>query len=283
METPESRAWQLWRQKRHTELAAPDSWLGVRGLFWLAPGNNTVGNTPDATVPMPDGPALMGHILWEEDRIIWRQNDKQAITIDGNAPFESGDLPGILQAPLHSDRVGAGSQIDVDRWRLSIIERDGRISVRIKNLEWASERRFTGVEAFPFSPAWVITARWQALGEPSVIDVPTVTGDLKSVAVTHQACFEHRGKIIQLLPMSAGPEGVFLVFRDANSPRLCYGGGRFLRAPPPAADQLLLDFNRAFNPPCAFTPFATCPLPPAQNWLDFPIDAGERRYMETAR
>ena len=111
------------------------------------------------------------------------------------------------------------------------------------------------------------------------MEVPNVTGELKPVTVAWQAVFEIDGKSFALLPMSVSDQKVFFVFRDATSGRISYGAGRFLDALPAANGRIVLDFNYACSPPCAFTPFATCPLPPPENWLPFGIEAGERRYV----
>ncbi len=108
------------------------------------------------------------------------------------------------------------------------------------------------------------------------MEVPNVTGELQTVDVGFKAVFEYSGTLIELLPMSV-KDDVFFVFRDRTSGRETYGAGRFLKAELPVNGEIVLDFNRAYNPPCAFTPFATCPLPPAENWLPFPVDAGEMK------
>ena len=132
---------------------------------------------------------------------------------------------------------------------------------------------------YDYDPAWVIDADWQVLAQPLVIEVPNLAGDLKPVAVTHQAVFEVAGERVTLLPMSVSEQEVFFVFRDRSSGRETYGAGRFLKAVPPVGGRIRLDFNFAFNPPCAFTAFATCPLPPPENWLPFTVPAGERKWL----
>lgn len=272
--------WLNWRVMRLAELSAPDSWLGVCGLFWLSEGNNAVGSSPDAVVRLPEGPATLGYIKLSGHELHWWHPRGPRLTIDGTLIDKSGDSSEISQASLHSDRNGPGSRIDFDHWQLNVIARDGRLGIRVKNRKWSDQRKFSGIESFPYDPFWAKAASWEGLLEPVVIDVPTVTGDIKSVTVTHQARFEHLERSMSLLPMSQSDEGVFFVFRDANCGRLCYGGGRFLHAAPPRGPNILLDFNRAYNPPCAFTMFATCPLPPSQNWLEIPVNAGELRYEQ---
>jgi len=114
------------------------------------------------------------------------------------------------------------------------------------------------------------------------MEVPNVSGDLKVVEVAYQAVFEVAGQTVRLLPMAVGDKEVFFVFRDQTSGRESYGAGRFLKANPAVNQKICLDFNFAYNPPCAFTPFATCPLPPPENWLPFALPAGERKWVKPA-
>jgi uncharacterized protein (DUF1684 family) len=122
-----------------------------------------------------------------------------------------------------------------------------------------------------------IEAEWQPLEPPQVMEVPNVTGDLKPVTVAWQAAFALGGQRVTLLPMNVSESGVFFVFRDATSGRISYGAGRFLNTEAAIDGRIVLDFNFAYSPPCAFTPFATCPLPPPENWLPFAVEAGEKR------
>ncbi len=138
---------------------------------------------------------------------------------------------------------------------------------------------FAGVAYFAEDPAWTIEADWLSLEPPLTMDVPNVTGELKPVTVTFKAVFTVDGQTVELLPMSVGEHEVFFVFRDRTSGKESYGAGRFLKAKPAVDGKIHLDFNRAFNPPCAFTPFATCPLPPPENWLPFAVPAGELRWQ----
>lgn len=273
--------WQRWRQARHDELAAPDSWLGLVGLFWLEEGRNPVGSAAEATVVLPAGPATLGEIVLQHGTLSWQSADDDALLVDEALPAaKSGIGSKFLEVNLRSDADGAPTVLGVGALRFFVIERDGRFAVRVKNREWALAQPYFGIETFPYAAEWVIDADWQALATPQTIEVPSVTGELKPVEITHRAVFEHAGRTFALLPLSNDGQAVFFVFRDQTSGRVSYGGGRFLRAKPPLEGRIRLDFNRAFSPPCAFTPFATCPLPPPENWLPFPIEAGEKRYAE---
>jgi uncharacterized protein (DUF1684 family) len=250
-----------WREERQCALQAPDSWLGLIGLFWLEEGSNRVGTDPASVVQLPQGPAVFGELLCQAGRMTWQP-------------------AGGLALALRTDAEGDPDVVSLGALSFSVIERGGQFAVRLRDRDWASRKPFAGLDCFPFAPDWKITASWQPLTPPQEIEVPDVTGDLKKVTVAWQAVFRV-GKIeVALLPMSVSGAGVFFVFRDASSGKITYGAGRFLHAELPVDGQINLDFNRATNPPCAFTPFATCPLPPPENWLPFPVMAGELTYAD---
>lgn len=254
-------AWRRWQQTRHAELAGPDSWIGLIGLHWLAPGNNRVGSGEDCSVRLPGGPAHLGDLQWFDEVLHWQP-------VGGEAQL------------LATDRDGAPTTVDCPPWAFFVVERDARLAARVRDREWVKTQPFAGLTYYDYDPAWAVDAEWQALETPTVMEVPNVSGDLKPVTVTHRAAFEVAGERVELLPMSVGEREVFFVFRDRTSGRETYGAGRFLRAKPAVGGKIRLDFNFAFNPPCAFTAFATCPLPPPENWLAFPVAAGERRWTD---
>ncbi len=263
----------LWCEKRLTELSAPEGWLSLVGLFWLEPGDNAVGSDPSAPVCLPRGPARMGRLHLGEQGVRWHPSADCPARVEGrHSPEPDGSLP------LDTDREGQPSLLRWDSLSLFIMEREGRLGVRVKDSAWAGQSPFAGLAYYPFDPAWRITATWQPLSPALTLEVPSMTGDIKTVAVHHRAVFRHEGAEISLLPLEAGPDGAFFVFRDGTSGKDTYGGGRFLKTPPAENGLILLDFNRAFNPPCAFTPFAACPLPPQENRLPFPVLAGEKKY-----
>ena len=159
-----------------------------------------------------------------------------------------------------------------------IVDRDGRLAARVRDRNWAARKSVPSLDHFAFDPGWRIEAEWQSLSAPRKMEVPDAAGDLKMVEVAHQAVFVVGGKDIRLLPMSVSDKEVFFVFRDATSGRETYGAGRFLKAPVAVDGRIALDFNFACNPPCTFTAFATCPLPPPENWLPFAVPAGEKKW-----
>lgn len=254
-----------WQQQRNVELAAPDSWLGLVGLCWLQPGPNAVGSAADAAVVLPGGPACLGILQWDGngDGIRW---------LPAEGPAQ------VLATDLH----GAPTVVDFENLSFFLVDRDGQLAVRIRDRDWATKTPFAGLEYFAFDPAWQIVAEWQVLDPPQLIEVPNVSGDLKMVSIGHCAVFRQAGQTVRLLPMAVGESEVFFVFRDRTSGKETYGAGRFLKVSAAVDGRICLDFNRAYNPPCAFTPFATCPLPPPENWLPFAVPAGERKWSKPA-
>jgi uncharacterized protein (DUF1684 family) len=230
----------------------------MAGLFWLEADQNRVGSAPDSTVLLPDGPAHLGDLVVRDGSVLWQPLAGAAIE-------------------LQTDSLGQPSTVNHENWSFFVVDRNNRLAARLRDLDWAAKRPFTGLKTFDYAPEWRISADWQALSPPLSMEVPNVIGDLKTVVVEHQAVFEVGGQSIALLPMLVSDGEVFFVFRDRSSGKESYGAGRFLKATPPVDGKITLDFNFAFNPPCAFTPFALCPLPPPENWLPFAVMAGEMK------
>lgn len=250
--------WRAWQGARHAELSGPDSWLGLLGLFWLQPGSNSVGGARGVAVQLPAGPAHMGDLLWADGHVVWQP-------VAGDA------------CELQTDLAGQATLVTHENLAFFVVDREGQLAVRVRDRAWAARQVFAGLEYFDFDPAWQIAADWQSLSPPLRLPVPNVSGELKMVEVTHQAVFQVAGQMVRLLPMSVYDAEVFFVFRDLSSSKATYGAGRFLKARLSVSGRISLDFNRAYNPPCAFTPFATCPLPPPENWLPFAVLAGEKK------
>ena len=249
---------QRWRLARRDELAGPNSWLGLIGLFWLEPGLNPVGSAEGSTVLLPAGPPHLGDLCWQGDKLFW-------------LPEEGAEIE------LQTDLNGQPSTVDYKNWSFFVVDRNNRLAARLRDRDWALVKPFNGLEYFAYDPAWRIDAEWQTLSPPVSMEVPNVAGELKTVLVEQRAVFEIAGQQVELLPMSVSATEIFFVFRDRSSGKETYGAGRFLKVPVSVDGKISLDFNFAYSPPCAFTPFATCPLPPPENWLPFAVTAGEKK------
>jgi uncharacterized protein (DUF1684 family) len=247
-------AWEAWRAERLARLRADRGWLSVVGLHWLSPGENRVEGIPGIFTLRGDQVELSA-----------TRDDGYAI---GGVPVELRTLaPDAATAP---DLLSLGAR----RW-VQLLERGGRTALRVWDADAPARREFRGIETFPFDPAWRVGAGWEAHPEPRPIEVVDVTGSVAARLVPGRALFRAGGRELSLEPTSDG-ERLAFVFRDATAGVETYGSGRFLSAEAPRHGQVILDFNRAFNPPCAFTPFATCPLPRPVNMLPVRVTAGER-------
>lgn len=276
-------AWQHWCEQRQHHLRSADSPLGWVGLHWLDRGENRAGSAADCPLTLPAGlPPELGRLRWTAEGLHWCSS-VAGVSID-QQPAATGEW-----LPVRSDAAGAPSLLRYADCQFFLIEREGKLALRVKDLCWlASWPAPPTLDHAAYDAGWCLPARWQTLAEPLSIEIPTVTGDLKPVTVTGQVVTTLPGDSAEraLLPMQADADGIFLVFRDAGSGRFGYGAGRFLRLAVPASlvdgTPLTLDFNYAYNPPCAFTAFAACPLPPPENWLPLAVPVGEKKFAKPA-
>jgi hypothetical protein len=245
-----------WRRDREARLTADDGWLTVAGLFWLHPGANTFGKAPGAAIALPDGPAQAGVFTFNGRRV--------TLTMNGATREVKPDSD--------ADRVKVG------RLSLFPIRRGDRFGIRLKDPESPYRRQFHGLEYFPASQAWRVRARWVAAAKK--IPILNVLGQTELSECPGYAEFELGGKRLRLYPILESPDDrqLFYIFRDETAGKETYGAGRFLYSDMPRGGWVVLDFNKAYNPPCSFTPYATCPLPPPENRLGVRIEAGEKKY-----
>lgn len=262
-----------WSADRISKLRQPDGWLSLVGLYWLRPGVNSFGadSTNTFVYPAADVPAKIGDIVLANDSVHFEAANGVTVTLDGE-PVETaamsyaGDAPTIL-------RTGSLEWL--------IIRRGERLAVRAKDSLSTVRTGFAGIERFPVSIAWRFAARFVAHDPPDTIEVPNVLGAVNRTASPGTVVFERDGRkySLRMWKDSDDPANFFTAFADRTNGGDTYGGGRFLWVDAPDADGwTVVDFNRAYNPPCVFTEFATCPLPPRENRLPFAIDAGEKMY-----
>ena len=250
--------WKAWHERREARLRVPDGWLALAGLHWLAPGENRI-------------PGLPGAFLLEGGQVTLVAAAADGYALDG-APLERRTL--ATDAAERPDRITLAPGKTIQ-----IIDRGGRLAVRVWDAESPILKGFRGVEAFPPDPRWRIEARWEAYPAPREVEVPSVTGQPQKALAPGKAHFEVGGRAVSLEPTADG-DALFFVFKDATAPKETYGAGRFLAAATPRDGKVILDFNRAYNPPCAFSAFATCPLPTPENVLPVRIEAGEKKWAE---
>jgi uncharacterized protein (DUF1684 family) len=244
-----------WRHQREENLKRDGGWLSVAGLFWLHEGANTFGKGAGNEIVLPDGAAKAG--------VFELHNGKVTVKMDG-APRE------LWPDSLDVAKVG--------RLSLFVIKRSDKIGIRLKDPESEYRREFKGIETYPAKEEYKVTAKWVAA--PQKIPILNILGQTESMDSPGYTVFRLHGQEYRLRPYleTADAQELFYVFRDQTSTKETYGAGRFLYSAMPADGSVVLDFNKAYNPPCAFTPYATCPLPPAENRLAVRIEAGEKKY-----
>jgi uncharacterized protein (DUF1684 family) len=241
-----------WHARRLAGLKRPQGWLSLVALDWLQEGRNTIESVGTITL---DGESLALDVL-----------PAVKATVRGKE-FTSG----LLQA--ERDRVEIGSRA------FTIIKRGDRFALRMWDSTAQTLQSFTGIERFPISRRWRIEARWEPYAKPKPIKVASVIpGFLEDYNVPGIAIFSIEGKECKLEPVEAGGNSLFFIFADQSNGADTYAAGRFLYTEMPKDGKLVIDFNKAVNPPCAFTPFATCPLPPESNHLAVRIEAGEKKF-----
>ena len=257
---------EAWRAERYAALRRDLGWLTLAGLGWLKEGTNTIGAAPASDVVLPSGPGAAGTISLTDGRAVARGR----FTIDGRA------VDGVT---LATDAEGEATLLELGSLRLCLIERSGRLAVRTWDLEAPARKAFRGIDHWPVDRAWLVDARFEPA--PSrALAVPDVLGTSEEQASPGDVVFDLGGATHRLQALAGGDSGdLWLVFGDATNGVESYGGGRFLYTDPPGGGgRLAVDFNRSYNPPCVFSPYATCPLPWPANRLSTQVEAGERDY-----
>lgn len=264
-----------WRHDRVTRLSAPDGWLSLIGLDWLQPGVNKIGSAKDNDIVLSTGPAHLGTITLRDGRATIKLNADSDATIDGKHELES---------VLRDDNQDNTTVVAFGTTRFYLIRRDDKYGLRIKDSQAPTRTGFAGIDYFPIDPGWRIVAKWEPYDPPKEVEEGNVLGQVYKVTVPGAAVFERDGKTYRVEPEIEvpGDKNLFLVFADETSGKETYGAARFLYTDPPRDGKLVIDFNKAYNPPCAFTPYATCPLPWSQNRLKLRVTAGEKKYRKAA-
>ena len=261
-----------WRTAHQAELLADDGWLTVAGLFWIKDGVSTVGAGKDVyDVQLTDNftGGKFGEIVFSAGKATLNVVPGIIATSDGKT---------ISTVDLGSDDNNAKpNKITVGSQTFYLIKRQDRFGIRLKDTKNPPRVNFKGLKWFPIDPKLKVTAELEPYPEPKDVNVPNILGGTFPYKSPGILKFKLGGKEYRLLPVIED-DHLFIIFRDLTSKTTTYGAGRFLYADAVKDGKVVLDFNKAENPPCAFTAFATCPLPPQQNRLDVEIKAGEKRY-----
>ena len=286
-DTDSAATWKVslltWRADLAKELQQPNGWLTLIGLEWLKPGDNTFGSAPgnNLVVKAPTA-AYLGVVQLNDQGL-------ELLPPHGGYPkglLVDGKVPENPQT-LGSDDSEHPSTITTATVTITIIHRGERYGLRIKDSKAPARTQFHGLRWYPPDETYRVQAKWIPYNPPRQVAIPTILGTEVKSDVPGAAEFTLDGKTLRLEPILESPDDkeLFFILRDTTSTTETYGAGRFLYTPLPdhgltQAGELVLDFNRAQNPPCAYTPYATCPLPPPQNRLPIPIPAGQQRYHD---
>lgn len=265
-----------WRASRIEELAGEDGWLSLVGLFWLKPGENSFGSAPsnDIVLPKTRAPRFAGSLWLDYGAVELKAKRDSRITYNG-AP--------VIDLKLESDADAKQTILRMGSLKLYIIKRGEKLGLRVKDSRNPARFHFAGLQYFPLNPNWRVEAMLEPYVQPQEIPIVNVLGMTDRMTSPGVLVFKVDGREYRLEPvLEKGEKHLFIIFADKTTGKETYGAGRYLYADPPDANgRVMLDFNQAHNPPCAFTRFATCPLPPKQNRLPIRVDAGEKKYASS--
>lgn len=263
---------EAWREDRYARLREPVSWLTLVGLEWLRDGENRMGTAQSAQVRLPSGPPGVGSLRRNGRRVTAHAEPGAGLTHDG------GEVDGLeLVSDMDAPEGSGPTFLELGALRMCVIRRGERLALRVWDTDSPLRRDFAGIPHYPVDRAWRLEARFERAAPGQTFAVPDVMRDVSDEPLVGTVLLSIAGATHGIKALDGGDGRLWLVFGDSTNGDTTYGGGRFVYTDPPAADgTVAVDFNRAYNPPCVFSPFATCPLPPAENRLPIRIEAGER-------
>ena len=262
---------ETWRAEREAKLRAEDGWLAVAGLFWLREGPNLLGTGADNDVVLPAGsaPVRAGTLTLHGGQVALRLEPGVPASVAGQT---------VVERVLRPDTDGQPDVLALGRLRINVIARSGRYGLRVKDPDNPRRRAFTGLRWYAVDDGYRVRGRFVPAAASRTLAVPNVLGQVLEMPSPGHVEFTLDGRALRLDPvLEDGSPDLFFIFRDTTAGKETYPAGRFLYAAPPEAGVVTLDFNKAYSPPCAYTDFATCPLPPPENRLPVAIRAGEKK------
>ena len=262
---------ETWRAGRVQRLTGPAGWLTLIGRHPLEHGTWSVGSAAGNAIRLAAGPDKLGTVTYAANgKVSFALAEGADAAIDGTTA-RSAELVVDGEKPTY---VRAGTV------NFYVMERSGNLYLRVRDSEAARRKNFAGIESYPVDPAWRIEADWVPFDPPQEMKITNIMGLIEPAIIPGKAVFPHDGRTYELLAIDEGPdEDLFFVLTDTTAGTETYEACRFFYAKRPVNGKIVLDFNKVYNPPCAFTPFATCPLPPKGNALPFPLRAGEKKYL----
>ena len=259
-------SFEKWKAAETDDLKT--NWLPLVGLFWLKPGVNAFGSDPSNAIVFPKGPGHAGEFDLDGKDVTLKLLPETQASIDNQR---------VTSAKLEPDSSRHQTEVELGTLRFHVIVRGQRVGIRVKDTHSEYARKFKGMQFFPLNMDYRVTAKWLPGDGKKTVQVPNVLGDVMAELSPGTAVFTLHGQEFKLTALGGDPaKGLFIVFSDASAKSATYPGGRFLDTGPVTNGTVVLDFNRAYNPPCAVTPYATCPLAPKENRLAVAITAGEK-------
>ena len=264
------QAIEAWRASRHERLMQPDGWLTLVGLEWLEGGENRIGAAKDNDIQLSSGPVYWGSVVLQNDKLHFNNLDTEKVKIN--------DEP-LPHAELIPDTEGVPTIISSGTLSIHVIFR-GSYALRIKDSRAEALQNFKGVDNYPINGSWRIDGRFTRAAEGTVMEITNVLGQVSESAVYGTFEFDKDGRTHSLLGLGdAESENLWFIFADRTTGHGTYGAGRYLYSDGmPANGRLTVDFNKAYNPPCAFNPYSTCPVPPQRNRMNILVEAGEKDF-----
>ncbi len=264
------QAVEAWRASRHERLIQPDGWLTLVGLEWLEEGESRIGSAADNDIQLSGGPDFWGSVVLENDRLHFKNHDPENVRINGEP---------LSHAELVPDTAGEPTVISSGNLSINAIFR-GSYALRIKDSHAKALQSFKGVDNYPINESWCIDGRFIPAAEDEVIEITNVLGQVSESQVFGTFEFDMDGETHSLLGLGeADSKSLWFIFADRTSGHGTYGAGRYLYTDGmPQNGRLTVDFNKAYNPPCAFNPYSTCPIPPQRNRMDLFVTAGEKDF-----
>ena len=260
------QSFEKWKAEQTEDLKA--NWLSLVGLFWLKPGVNSFGSDAGNAIVFPKGRAHAGEFDLEGSQVMLKLRPETRATIAGKP---------VTTATLDPDTSAHVTRVEMGTLRFHVIIRGQRVGIRVRDTESAASRNFKGMMFYPLDLSYRVTATWVPSEGQKTVEVPNALGDVTSEPSPGLVVFKLNGEELRLTALGGDAKtGLFFVFNDLTTKNETYPGGRFLETDPVVDGKVVVDFNRAYNPPCAVTPYATCPLAPKENRLSVAIPAGEK-------
>jgi len=269
--SPYEQKLKSWRLERLSNIKAPLGWLSVIGLHWLDEGENSIGSAKENKIIFDEGASPnIGKIVVKNDDLSFRGSKESLVTI--------GQDEHLILGKIESDAQGNPTLMKHNSYTFYVIKRGDKYGLRVKDTLSDARMNFSGIPYFPVNENLVLDGKVQSTNVQDSIQIQNAVGQIRTYHLEAKILFDYKGKQHELHALDGGPNSYFIIFGDKTTGKDSYGGGRFLYVDKPTSrsNTVVVDFNKSINPPCVFTDFATCPLPPDVNKLDFLVQAGEK-------